>query len=64
MGIAENIRKNRKRLGWTTTELGAEVGVSQRTVDGWERGEGKPSIDNAAALALALNVTIEDLMKE
>lgn len=32
------LRKLRERAGMTTTDLGARLGVSSRTVDRWEAG--------------------------
>ena len=46
VGVQEDyaslVRKARKRTGLNTTEFGALVGVSGRTIEGWEQGRRKP----------------------
>lgn len=39
------VRRYRVRYGLTQTRLAAVIGVSQRTVSRWERGEDRPSLD-------------------
>jgi|18_taG_2_1085343.scaffolds.fasta_scaffold33900_2 DNA-binding transcriptional regulator YiaG len=34
----ESIRSLRKSLGLTTVQFGHQVGVTKRTVEGWEQG--------------------------
>ncbi len=34
----KQIKKLRQELGWSAWKLGKEVGVSPRTVEGWEQG--------------------------
>ena len=36
------IREARERMGWTQAELAMVVGVGQRTIGNWERGETVP----------------------
>lgn len=36
------IKNLRKKLGLSTAELGARVGVSRRTVEDWEQGRRNP----------------------
>ena len=52
------IRKSRKI---TQGELAEKVGVSERTVGGWERGETGLPLDDAYRCALALGCTPNDL---
>jgi DNA-binding XRE family transcriptional regulator len=35
---AEGLRRLRKERGWTVSDLASQVGVSPRTVEGWEQG--------------------------
>ena len=43
MDYAPALRQLRKEKGWSTTDLGNDVGVSSRTVEGWEQGR-MPSV--------------------
>lgn len=61
-----NLQKYRKDAGMTQRELAVEAGVSLRTLQDYEQG--KKPISQAAAvtvlrIALALGVTMEDLIK-
>lgn len=38
MDYAPALRQLRKEKGWSTADLAAQVGVSARTVEGWEQG--------------------------
>ena len=38
-----NIKKSREKLGLSRKELAAKMGVSPRTVEGWEQGRRDPS---------------------
>jgi transcriptional regulator with XRE-family HTH domain len=52
---AEDIKNGRERLQMTQQELADEVGVSKRTIGGWERGESVPR-NRMAALAEVLGM--------
>src|SRR4051794_29780679 len=41
--IAELIRENRRRRGWSQGELSAQLRVNQQTISRWESGKTKPS---------------------
>ena len=36
------IKKIRGKNGWNTEEMGKRLGVSQRTIEGWEQGRTTP----------------------
>ena len=56
----EEIRKLRNEAGLTQKELGQAVGVSERTVAGWEAGETHPgNAEKTIALVRALQPTWE-----
>lgn len=38
----DDIRQAREARGWTQQQLAAKVGVGQRTIGSWERGETVP----------------------
>jgi ribosome-binding protein aMBF1 (putative translation factor) len=43
---ADGLRQTRKAKGWSVADLANEVGVSPRTVEGWEQGRmpSKPAL--------------------
>jgi transcriptional regulator with XRE-family HTH domain len=58
----DEIRTARERRGWTQAQLATAVGVGQRTIGNWERGETVPK-NRAGMLAdvLGLNDTTNPL---
>jgi DNA-binding transcriptional regulator YiaG len=46
MAYAPALQQLRKEKGWSTTDLAEQVGVSARTVEGWEQGRmpSKPAL--------------------
>lgn len=55
------LREIRKSKKLTQSELAKKIGVSERTVGGWERGETGLPLDDAYKCALALGCTPNDL---
>jgi transcriptional regulator with XRE-family HTH domain len=47
--------------GKTQRELGAALGVTELTIRNWMKGRKIPRLDNAAALAAELNVSLKTL---
>ena len=62
MGIAQNIQATRLVAGMTQEQLAEAVGVSRQTIAKWESGETSPDLDHAAALADALDTTVDGLV--
>lgn len=63
--LGRNIRRLRRAADMTQAELGKRVGdTDSQTVCKWEKGTITPSLKNAAALASALNCTVDELLKE
>jgi len=60
--FAEKIKKFRIARGLSQTELGERLGVSNRAVSKWERGDSYPSVDTLGEIAKALGVLIDDLI--
>lgn len=52
MITGEQIREARKRAGWSQKALADKVGVVERTVGGWERGENAPGMKEPQLLAV------------
>ena len=59
--IGVRIKNLRLRAGLTQEQLAKNIGVSQGTVAGWERGNSKPSVRVLKKLANELNISIERL---
>ncbi len=52
--LSQRIRSARRDLGWTQQQVAHKVGITVRSVSGWERGKSIPHLDTLAALARAL----------
>lgn len=59
MKISTRIREIRKERGFTQSDLGKRIGVSQPTVSDWEKGVTEPTVDNLRLLAVELGVYFE-----
>ena len=59
--IGYRIKRLRLRAGLTQEQLAKNIGVSQGTVAGWERGNSKPSVRVLKKLANELDASIEQL---
>ena len=46
LDYADGFRRVRQQKGWSTADLAEQVGVSARTVEGWEQGRmpSKPAL--------------------
>lgn len=60
--IGANIQSRRKMLGLTQEQLAHALGVSRQTVTKWETEESTPDLENASALAEALDVSLDALV--
>lgn len=59
------IRELREKLGWSQNELARRSGVKQGVLSEIESGVTKnPRVATMAAIAAALNVTIDELIKK
>ncbi|MCZ8023209.1 MAG: helix-turn-helix transcriptional regulator [Cytophagales bacterium] len=64
MTFGQRITYARKQIKMTQADLGKAVGTSGDIIGKYERDEIKPSIDTAAKIADALNVTLDFLVKD
>lgn len=55
LGAREGLRRARRALGLTARELGPLLGVSGRTVEGWEQGRRVPPRSALLLLAARLD---------
>lgn len=62
MSTASLIRNIRLRLKLTEQEFADQVGVSRGAVQQWEKGETAPKRKNQPAVAIALGLTVAQLM--
>lgn len=62
MNSGERIRKYRKEAGLTQKELGERLGVSQQHIAQYENGKRIPKIETIDKIAVALNVSRNDLL--
>ena len=60
--FAERIKKFRIARGFSQVELGERLGVSNRAVSKWERGEAYPTVDTLGSIAQALGILVDDLL--
>ena len=60
--LSSNIRKRRRWLRMTQTELGKKIGVTQQRIAMFEKGDAIPDIFQMRSIANALNATIEMLL--
>ena len=62
MGLAENIRKVRKKRGWSQSDLGEMIGSHLTHVNRIETGKHNPSLEVLKKIASALEVSIDYLV--
>lgn len=60
--IGENIRKQRRKIGMTSTDLAKSVQVSQPMISQIERGTKTVSLPLAAEIARVLGCEIQELL--
>lgn len=60
--VGEKIMIFRKRQKMSRNELAQITGISVTTVGNYEHGKTKPSVENIVKIALALNVSLDELV--
>lgn len=60
--IGKYIAGKRKELGMTQKQLAEKLGMSDKSVSKWERGESLPDIDKCSAIAKVFGITVDDLI--
>lgn len=60
----DKLRECRKRKGFSQTQLASRIGVTRQAVSRWESGDDTPGLTRLAALAAALDVSLNDLLPE
>ena len=62
--MSDRIKKIRRKKGFSQTELGDRIGVSQQVITNYERGIREPDIETLLKIAGALDISIETLIGE
>ena len=57
--IAENIRKERRRLGMTQAELAKRTGIPRSNITRFESGSYNPSLELLVRIAAALGMNLQ-----
>lgn len=59
--FGENVKKCREAHQMTQSQLAKKVNITPQSISAYEKGEKSPSIEIAAQLAIALDVSLDDL---
>lgn len=62
MNLGDVIKKKRKEMSLTQSQLAELLGVSTQAVSKWERGAGYPDVSQIVPLAKALKITTDSLL--
>ena len=60
--IGRFISEERKRKGYTQKQLSEKLGISDKTVSKWERGNGFPEVSLLLPLCGELDITVNELL--
>ena len=60
--IGKFIAEERKRKGYTQKQLSEKLGISDKTVSKWERGNGFPEVSLLLPLCKELDITVNELL--
>lgn len=60
--IADNLQRERQRVGISLTELAKRAKISKSTLSQLEAAQGNPSVETLWALSVALDITFADLV--
>ncbi|QOI33242.1 helix-turn-helix domain-containing protein [Leptospira interrogans serovar Icterohaemorrhagiae] len=62
--LAKNLKLYRKKKNWSQSELAKNAGTTLTHINRLETGKSNPSIEIVQKIALALEVSIDDLVSE
>lgn len=60
--IGKFIAKERKKKGYTQKQLSEKIGISDKTISKWERGNGFPEVSLLLPLCNELDITVNELL--
>lgn len=61
--MGDTIRALRTAAKLTVAQLALKSGIKARVIGSWERGERVPRVDKAKAVADALGVRVDEILK-
>ncbi|MEC2078687.1 helix-turn-helix transcriptional regulator [Metabacillus fastidiosus] len=61
MMLKNRVRELRARFKWTQQDLADAIGVTRQTIGLIEKGDYSPSVTMALKIAVAFNVTVEEV---
>ena len=61
--LGDVILRERKRRGWSTTELSRRVGVSRACVSSWELAISSPTWFNLVNIAAVMRLPLSNMMR-
>lgn len=64
MSLADNLKRLRKKRGWSQTQLAEQIGSHLSHINRIETGKYNPSLDVVQKLAAAFDVTIDYLVSD
>lgn len=59
--FGENLKKARKRCGFTQRQLADLIGAKHNSVSNWETGQNEPDADSIRKICAILSITPNDL---
>ena len=62
--FGQRVRQLRKDCGWSQEDLAAASGLDRSYMGGIERGERNVALRNLEAIAVALDISLSELMNE
>lgn len=62
MNISENIKRLRKKHGWTQKDLAANLKTTQKVICDYESQNSKPPIERLPEIAKVFGVSIDELL--
>lgn len=60
--IGKFIAKERKHMGYTQRQLADKLGISDKTISKWERGNGFPDVSLLLPLCQELEITVNEIL--
>ena len=64
MGFAENFRKSRIAAGMTQQQSAEKLDLDRSSVAKYEKGESTPNLKNLPEICKALDISIDELLKD
>ena len=63
IAFAENVKRLRKKAGWTRAALSEKLHYSEKSVEKWESGAAVPPVSTLCELAGLFQVTLDELVR-